>query len=163
MPSHSPFLSQLAVTSPIAAIILPENKYLIQPQNRRKPLKLLDCDVRYGLIDENGVEIIPAGKYELAYGGGEYEFILVFTDIKINEYGGRDYYKFAILDRSGNEIIPLGKYDACRIEMDGLLASCDGYIPLMKDGKWGFVDRNDKIVEQLAKIEERKQKEKSKD
>ena len=80
----------------------------------------------YGLLDENGNEIVPATEY-LFIDKVRYGMIPAFTTEK----------EFVFLDETGKKIKDVSFYDINPLYSEGLLGVAD-----VKTRKWGFVDKN---------------------
>ncbi|MBR6421136.1 WG repeat-containing protein [bacterium] len=80
----------------------------------------------YGLLDENGNEIVPATEY-LFIDKVRDGMIPAFTKEKV----------FIFLDESGKKIKDVSFYDINPLYSEGLLGVADS-----ETGKWGFVDKN---------------------
>ena len=80
----------------------------------------------YGLLDENGNEIVPAGEY-LFIDKVRDGMIPAFTKEKV----------FIFLDETGKKIKDVSFYDINPLYSEGLLGVADA-----KSRKWGFVDKN---------------------
>ena len=80
----------------------------------------------YGLLDENGNEIVPAT---------EYLFIDKVRDGMIPAFTKEK--EFVFLDETGKKIKDVSFYDINPLYTEGLLGVADA-----KSGEWGFVDKN---------------------
>jgi hypothetical protein len=105
-------------------------------------------DNKWGLVDGNGKTIIPP-KFD-----GACPFVGEFSAVMIEN-------KWGLIDKTGKEIIPIGKYEDIGIsksygsgswiientpcdDLEDLLR--EGLIAVKSDGKFGFVDKNGKVV-----------------
>jgi len=87
----------------------------------------------WGFIDKTG-NISKT----LTRGNGVRSFSSGFYEVKVNN-------KIGFFSSNGDKILPIN-YDSFHTDAWGTLISKEGLICVMKDGKWGFVNRNNKTV-----------------